>query len=51
MLKKLLKQSSSSLECVDLMIKGAHKRRRLASSAINSMNSQLGFSPNIMVIK
>lgn len=51
MLKKLEKPSNNSLECVELMLHGAKKRRKLAQSAINSMNSQLGFMPNLMVIK
>ncbi len=51
MLKKLQKPMSNSLECVELMLKGAKKRRKLAASAINSLNSQLGFTPNIMLIK
>lgn len=51
MLKKLAKSSNNSLECVDMMLKGALKRRRLASSVINGNNSQAGLKPNIMVVK
>lgn len=51
MLKKLSKPSNNSLECVDLMLKGAKKRRRLASAAINGSNSNLGFAPNIVLVK
>ncbi len=51
MLKKLTRPANNSLECVDLMLKGAKKRRRLASAAINSANTNLGFAPNIMLVK
>lgn len=51
MLLKLSKPTNNTLECVDMMLKGAKKRRRLASCAINAMNSQLGFEPNIVVVK
>ncbi len=51
MFKKSKKPLTNSLECVDLMLKGAKKRRRLAACAINSMNSQLGIAPEITIIK
>ncbi len=51
MLKKLSRPMNNSLECVDLMLKGAKKRRRLASAAINSANTGLGFAPNIKLVK
>ncbi len=51
MLKKLSRPMSNSLECVDLMLKGAKKRRRLASAAINTTNTGLGFTPNIKLVK
>ncbi len=51
MFKKVHKPQSNSLECVELMVKGAKKRRRLACTAINSLNAQLGFAPNIMLVK
>ncbi len=51
MLKKIQKPASNTLNCVELMLKGAKKRRKLANAAINSLNSQLGFMPNIKIIK
>ncbi len=51
MLKKCKKPVCNTLECVELMLKGAKKRRRLAAGAISSINTQLGFAPNIMIIK
>lgn len=51
MFKKGRKPLNNSLECVELMLKGAKKRRRLAACAINSMNIQLGITPEITIIK
>ena len=51
MLKKLSRPMNNSLECVDLMLKGAKKRRIMAHSAVKAVNTELGIRPNLATVK
>ena len=42
---------SNSLECVELMLKGAKKRRMMAHSAVKAVNAELGIKPSLATVK
>jgi hypothetical protein len=51
MLVKSKKATSNVSDCVNMMIKGAKKRRAGALSAVKAINSELGFATNMKVVK
>ena len=51
MLRKATMPSSNNSKDIIMIIQGAKKRRRLASAAIYSANTGLGFAPNIKLVK
>jgi hypothetical protein len=51
MLRKTVKSSDNLSDCVNMILKGAKKRRATALSAVKTINSDLGFAPNIKLVK
>ena len=51
-MKKITAQSSSNInECVELILRGASKRRRLAYAKACEINSNAGIKANLSVVK
>ena len=51
MIKKLTTPSKNICESVELILRGAKKRRVLAYSNANMINSEAGIKANIAVVK
>lgn len=51
MLKKITTPSNNKSECVELILRGAKKRRTLAYSNASMINSDAGIKANIRVVK
>lgn len=51
MLRKSAKSNDNMSDCVNMMLRGAKKRRATALAAVKSINTEMGFAPNIKVVK
>lgn len=51
MLKKAQKPESNSFSCIEMMIKGAKKRRMLALSAVRALDTTPSAKTNVLVFK
>ena len=51
MLKKITTQSTSNNECVEIILRGARKRRRMAYDQALRINSEAGIRAKLSVIK
>ena len=51
MIKKITTPSNTRCECVDLILRGAKKRRMLAYSNANTINSDAGIKANLSAVK
>ena len=51
MIKKLTTPSNNQSECVELILRGAKKRRMMAYANANIVNSDAGMKANIAVVK
>lgn len=51
MIKKLTAPSTNRSESVELILRGAKKRRMLAYSNANMINSDAGIKANVAVVK
>ena len=51
MLKKITTPSNNKSECVELILRGAKKRRSLAYANANMINSDAGIKANIRIVK
>jgi len=51
MIKKLTTPSNNRCECVELILRGAKKRRTLAYANANIINSDAGIKANIAAVK
>ena len=51
MLKKLTTPTNNKSECVELILRGARKRRILAYANANEINSDAGIKANLSAVK
>ena len=51
MLKKITTPSNNRCECVELILRGAKKRRTLAYSNAAMINSDAGMKTNLVAVK
>ncbi len=51
MIKKITTPSKNRCECVELILRGAKKRRTLAYANASMINSDAGIKANIAVVK
>ena len=51
MLKKITTPSNNRNECVELILRGAKKRRTLAYGNANMINSESGIKANLSAVK
>lgn len=51
MLKKITTPSTNRCECVELILRGAKKRRTLAYSNAAMINSDAGMKANLVAVK
>ena len=51
MLRKETKASDNISNCVNMILKGAKKRRSYAVAAVKNLNSDMGMGANISVVK
>ncbi len=51
MLKKSLKPKSNSLNCIEMMLTGAKKRRAMALSAIQALNNGLNNNSKVVMFR
>ncbi len=51
MLKKSLKPTTNTFNCIDMMLKGAKKRRLMALSAVKSLDNGSRNNSNVVMLK
>ena len=51
MLKKSTKPSVNTFNCIDMMLKGAKKRRMMALSAVKALDSGRGNGSNVVMLR